>query len=129
MMVDIAKYDGMVEPASVSLDHVVVHAQIHSILELYRDQTIVDQLAWRIGKVKSAEMSPWCWYEEGYVRVKMNIDVNKPLIRFVTFNMGGAGRKMLHVKYDKIGYFCDVCGILGHDMEECGDGVHGQEAI
>jgi hypothetical protein len=29
----------------------------------------------------------------------------------------------------KIGFFCDVCGVLGHDMEECGDGVHAKEDI
>jgi hypothetical protein len=29
----------------------------------------------------------------------------------------------------KIGYFCDVCGIMGHDMEECGDGVHDPKDI
>jgi hypothetical protein len=90
---------------------------------------VVDQLARRIGHVKSVEMTHKRWYEGDYVRVRASIDVNKPLIRFAPLNMREAGRKMLLVKYEKIGFFCEVCGVLGHDMEECGDGVHNEEDI
>jgi hypothetical protein len=129
LMVVIAEYDGICAPAEVPLNHVAVWAQIHSIPELYRNQSVVDQLARRIGHVKSMEMTHKRWYEGDYVRIRASIDVNKPLIRFAPLNMREAGRKMLLVKYEKIGFFCEVCGVLGHDMEECGDGVHNKEDI
>ncbi|KAM0928469.1 hypothetical protein ACQ4PT_002501 [Festuca glaucescens] len=58
LVVVIAEYDGLVKPADVPLEKVEVWAQIHSIPELYRVQPVVDQLARRIGKVKSVEMNP-----------------------------------------------------------------------
>ncbi|KAM0845276.1 hypothetical protein ACQ4PT_056479 [Festuca glaucescens] len=125
----IAEYDRMSDLAMVLLNRVAVWAQIHSLPELYRDQSVVDQLVRRIGQVKSVEMTHKRWYEGDYIRVRASIDVAKPLIRFVPLNIGSEGRKMLPVKYEKIGYFCDVCGVLGHDLEECGDGIHKDEDI
>ncbi|KAM0917510.1 hypothetical protein ACQ4PT_009435 [Festuca glaucescens] len=100
-----------------------------SCLELYQTTAIVDQLARRIGHVKSVEMQHPRWFEGDYVRVKAIIDVNAPLICWTPLNISGTGRTLLLVKYEKIGYFCDVCGIMGHDLEECGDGVHKPEDI
>jgi hypothetical protein len=120
-------YDGIMKPSEVGLDQVAVWAQIHAIPELYRIQDVVDQLARRIGKVKSVEMNHQRWFEGDYVMVRASIDVNKPLIRFVPLNVGV--RKMLQVKYEKIGFFCDVCGVMGHDLEDCGDGIHAEEEI
>ncbi|KAK1619605.1 hypothetical protein QYE76_025122 [Lolium multiflorum] len=128
LVVVIAEYDGMPRPAEVPLNNTTVWAQIHSIPELYRNQRVVDQLAQRVGRVQSVEMNHQRWFEGDYVRVKAVIDVTKPLIRFAPLNLPG-GRMLLHVKYEKIGFFCDVCGIMGHDMEECGDGIHPPEAI
>ncbi|KAM0890371.1 hypothetical protein ACQ4PT_027080 [Festuca glaucescens] len=125
----IAEYDGVTDPAMVPLNRVAVWAQIHSLPELYRDQLVVDQLARRIGQVKCVEVTHKRWYEGDYIRVRASIDVAKPLIRFVPLNIGSEGRKMLPVKYEKVGYFCDVCGTLGHDLEECGDGIHKDEDI
>jgi hypothetical protein len=108
---------------------VAVWAQIHSIPELYRESGIVDQLARRIGQVKSVEMNHQRFFEGDYVRVRAIIKVNEPLIRFAPLNLGGSKRMLLNVKYEKIGYFCAVCGVMGHDMEECGDGVHPPEKV
>lgn len=59
----------------------------------------------------------------------MKIEVDKPLIHFPPLNMNGKGRIFLLIKYEKIGFFCEVCGILGHIKEECGDVIHASEAI
>lgn len=91
LVVVIAECDGLVNPADVALDRVEVWSQIHSIPELYRVQPVVDQLAKRIGRVKSVEMTHQRWFEGDYIRVRASIEVNKPLIRFVPLSVGGNG--------------------------------------
>lgn len=53
----------------------------------------------------------------------------KLLTPFTPLNLNERERIFFHVKYEKLGYLCEVCGILGHNQEECGDGVHGVEEI
>jgi hypothetical protein len=90
---------------------------------------VLDQLARRIGQVKSVEMNPSRVFEGNYVRVRAKIKVADPLVGFTPLNIKGEGRLLLPVKYEKIGFFCEVCGIMGHILEECGNGIHGPEEI
>ena len=55
-----------------------------------------------------------------YIRVRAGVDVSKPLIHFTPLNLVGKEMILLPVKYEKMDYFCEVCAILGHDM----DGIH-----
>lgn len=128
LMVLIEEFDGKCAPESVKLERISVWAQIHKIPDLYRKEPIVDQLARRIGIVRSVELNPTRYFEGNYIRVRASIDVSKPLIRWTPLNLAGE-RIFLEVKYEKIGYFCGVCGLLGHDKEECGDGVHPPDKI
>jgi hypothetical protein len=84
---------------------------------------VIDDLARRIGKTKEVQMSPKLFFEGNYVRLRVMIDVSKPLMRFVSLMVEGEGRKRLAVKYEKIPFFCKRYGLLGHDHEECGDGA------
>lgn len=90
---------------------------------MYQDVSVVDQLAHRIGRVKEIFVPSKLYYEGDYVRVRARVLVAKPLNRVTPLNVTGEGRKFLPVKYEKIPYFCQVCGLMGHDHEECGDGV------
>jgi hypothetical protein len=67
-------------------------------------------------------MSPKLLFEGNYVCLRVLIEVEKPLRRFMFLNIEGEGRKMFFVKYEKLPYFCRHCGLIGHDHEECGDG-------
>ena len=58
-----------------------------------------------------------------YIRVRVGIDLFKPLIHFTPLNLVGKAMILLPVTYKMMDYFCEVCAILGHDMEECGDGI------
>ncbi|KAK1628379.1 hypothetical protein QYE76_002694 [Lolium multiflorum] len=119
----IEDYDGREVPEKVSFGGLFVWAQIHGIPELYRKVQVVDDLARRIGKTKEVQMSPKLFYEGNYVRLRVLIEVEKPLSRIVLLNVEGEGKKRLLVKYEKIPYFCKRCGLIGHNHEECGDGV------
>jgi hypothetical protein len=119
----IEDYDGLTDPENVVFNGMYVWAQIHGIPELYRKTVVVDDLARRIGKTKEVQMAPKLFYEGNYVRIRVMIDISKPLMRFVSLSVVGEGRKRLAVKYEKIPFFCKRCGLLGHDHEECGDGV------
>ncbi|CAM0905592.1 unnamed protein product [Alopecurus aequalis] len=119
----IEDYDGRVEPEKVEFGGIYVWAQIHGIPELYRKVSVIDDLARRIGKTKEVQMNPKLFFEGNYVRIRVLIEVDKALKRVTGLNVEGEGTKRLFVKYEKIPYFCKRCGLIGHNHEECGDGV------
>ena len=56
------------------------------------------------------------------LRARVFVDVNKPLVRFVPITIKKS--KKYPVFYDKLPVFCYFCGLIGHTVEECGDGTH-----
>ncbi|KAM0822771.1 hypothetical protein ACQ4PT_071297 [Festuca glaucescens] len=115
-------YDGLSAPEKFVFNGMYVWAQIHGIPELYRKLDIVDDLARKIGMVKEVQLAPKLLFEGNYVRVRVRINIEKALMRFVSLTIP-EGKKRLMVKYEKLPFFCKRCGLLGHDHEECGDGV------
>ena len=63
-------------------------------------------------------------FEGNWVRARAKIKVAEPLVRFTPLNIEGEERLLLPGKYEKIAYFCEVHGIMGHILEECGNGIH-----
>jgi hypothetical protein len=51
------------------------------------------------------------------------------LKRAVSLNIEGEGKKRFYVKYEKVPFFCKHCGLIGHNHEECGDGVWGAKDL
>jgi len=47
------------------------------------------------------------------------------MVRFVPITLKEA--KKYPVQYEKLPQFCAFCGLLGHEVRECGDGVHEPE--
>lgn len=119
----IEDYNGKTDPETVALDGLYVWAQIHKIPDMYCHEPVVDELAHRIGKVRAVQLRPTLYYEGDYVKVRARVLTAKPLTRFTPLTMEGKGRRMLVVKYEKIPFFCQVCGFMGHSHEECGNGV------
>ena len=119
----IEDYDGKEDPERVVFGGLYVWAQIHGIPELYRKTSVVDDLARRIGKTKEVQMAPRLFYEGNYVRIRVMIDVHSALKQVVSLAVEGEGKRWLFIKYEKVPFFCKHCGLIGHNHEECGDGV------
>jgi hypothetical protein len=58
------------------------------------------------------------------LRIRVKLDLDKPLTRVVYVLVGNGNREAFRVKYEKLPKFCAVCGLLGHIESECADGMH-----
>ena len=53
------------------------------------------------------------------VRIRVMIDVRKPLVKSVKLKMRGGLEDQFDVKYEKPPLFCFVCGMIGHGVKDC----------
>lgn len=54
-----------------------------------------------------------------FSRIRVLINVEKPLKRRLKIKREGEGWNWLNFKYERLGTFCFVCGILGHSERDC----------
>ncbi|TXG72493.1 hypothetical protein EZV62_001072 [Acer yangbiense] len=55
-----------------------------------------------------------------YMRLKVVIDVSKPLQRFLRLDLQGNGMEsLLLLRYEKLPEYCFNCGLLGHSYQVC----------
>ncbi|KAM0894456.1 hypothetical protein ACQ4PT_024432 [Festuca glaucescens] len=120
----IEKYDGSCSAAMVELHRIHTWVQIHGVPELYRKRALITGLAGSIGEVLLVDMNNDGRGGGDSVRARVWLDVCKCLTRFVSFKPEGGEPVIMRVKYEKIPLFCAVCGLLGHEQEECGTGEH-----
>ena len=58
-----------------------------------------------------------------YLRVRVEVDVTRKLIRGRKINIVGEEARWVHFKYERLPNFCYRCGLLEHDLRECPDSV------
>lgn len=57
-----------------------------------------------------------------YARVRIELDVSKPLIRGTQLKVRGKNPMIIPFKYERLQHFCFRCGCLGHVKCDCEDG-------
>ena len=110
----IQEYDGFSKPESVKLDQIETWTQIHRLTDgVLKKQEFVQNMARRIGEVQEVQIKLPNGFVGQFIRVRVKLDVNKKVTRFVSFTKGG-NTEIFQVKYEKLPNFCNACGKLGH---------------
>jgi hypothetical protein len=122
----IEPYDGLSRAEEKELFHIKLWIQIHELPEGYCKSKIITQLVERAGleviTVKTEGI------RGNYVRVRVRFDVRKPLARCVSI-IRQTQRQLFVVRYEKLAFFCEACGKLGHGFKECGRGVYEEKDL
>ncbi|KAE8769973.1 hypothetical protein D1007_58343 [Hordeum vulgare] len=94
---------------------------------MYRKEQVIRSLTRKVGEVSSVMLNPR-WGDGRIVRVRVRLNVNEPLMRFVSITRNQ--RKVYYsILYEKMPVFCYVCGHMGHTFLEHGNGKHDREAM
>ena len=104
----IQEYDGFSNPKSVKLDRIETWSQIHKLPDgVLKKRAFVENMAKRTGEVQEIQIELPNGFVGQFIRVRVKLDVNKKLTRFVSFSKGGK-TEFFQVKYEKLPNFCKI---------------------
>jgi hypothetical protein len=121
----IEKYDGFTKPSTIELYHFDIWIQIHDLPLGYAP--MLKSLASKVGDFVASEGVVNA-FEGNFYRVRVRLDVRKPL-KIVVSMVREKKRELFFVKYEKLPNWCQVCGHLGHEYKDHGDGIHPPQAL
>lgn len=117
------EYDGFSNVFEYSLNRIPVWTRIQGVPEvLMKRRELAEKVAKKVGEIITVVVNEGQINPTPYLRARVWLDLNKPLVRVVPITL--KERKQYLVQYEKLPSFCFFCGRLGHEVTECGDGVH-----
>lgn len=107
------------KPVNVPLWHLNIWLQIHDLPLGFMNEKVGKQLGDFFGEFSQYDEknSASIWRE--YMRVKIRIDVRKPLKRKKRITRKNGQDFVVHCKYERLGDFCFRCGLVTHTERFC----------
>lgn len=111
------EYDGFTNPRTMVLDKLAVWARAVGLPDNYLHESIIKGMCRKMGTILDIQIQLPAGYVGAFVRVRANLDINRKLERFVSITRGGK-KDWYQVKYEKMPYLCNHCGLIGHLFQE-----------
>ena len=112
--------EGSVQPSDIKMNFSPFWIRIYNLPLDCRSDKHVNNLARSVGNVLEIDNDGVEW--DSSARVKVMLDISRPLRRILRFRNYKGTISSLEIKYERVPTFCYVCGLLGHIERDC-DGV------
>ncbi|WJX13204.1 hypothetical protein P8452_03620 [Trifolium repens] len=107
------------DPLAINIDVVEMWVQVFNLPFGFMNDTMGLLIGSHIGRfVKYDDYNNHGSWRM-YMRIRVAVKVDEPLKKSFTFEKEDGGVVHVHFKYEKLGVFCFVCGILGHTESFC----------
>lgn len=115
-----------VDPTKVALNTVEFWIQIYDLPSGYMSESVGKQLGNFFGSFLSYDLrnNTSIWRE--YMRIRIKVDVRLPLKRKKKICKKDKSDFIVNCKYEKLGDFCFVCGMLTHTERFCKKKIGGE---
>ncbi|GAU25702.1 hypothetical protein TSUD_216310 [Trifolium subterraneum] len=107
------------DPTTVPMDLTEIWVQIYHLPFGFMCKPIGYLMGSHIGNYVKYDDINNCGSWMKYMRLWVAINVNELLEKSWIFERGGGEAVQVHFKYEKLGNFCFVCGIIGHTENFC----------
>ena len=113
------EFDGLTPPREFTFKSSPVWVQVFDLPLYHMTEKVGELIEKAMGGHIEMEVT-----EDGvgwgkYLRVKIRIDISKPLLRKKKIAFVGKDPLWVSFKYERLPLFCHACGIIGHGKKEC----------
>lgn len=110
---------GNTKPSDMTLFELPMWVRVYNLPfkgRLNRDN--MEAMGRKIGEFVKADNSGSVGIDKS-IRLRINVDVRKPLVQKIRVKMRGGEDEFFEVKYEKPPLFCYYCGRMGHGVKDC----------
>lgn len=107
------------DPHLVALTDIEIWVQVYDIPQGCLSQNILKSVGASIGKYVKSDPTNFNGAWKPYVRVRVAMNVDKPLKRRMKIKRKGDVWSWINFKYERLSTFCFVCGKLEHAERDC----------
>lgn len=116
-----------VQPSDIVLNHSPFWIRLYNLPLESRSVKHVRSFAQNLGEVMDIDDDGVEWDKSA--RVKVAMDVTRPLRRVLRFRNRMGQLSMVEIKYERLPTFCYVCGILGHIERDCVEATEDERSM
>ena len=116
-----------VQPSDIVLNHSPFWLRLYNLPLESRSAKHVRSFAQNLGEVLDIDHDGVEW--DKTARVKVSMDVTRPLRRVLRFRNRQGQIAMVEIKYERLPTFCYVCGILAHIERDCAEATEEERSM
>lgn len=106
-------------PRDIQLNEAAIWVQVYDLPKGFISENILKSVGDYIGKFMKADPANYDGTWKAYVRIRIMMNVLKPLKRRMKIKREGGSWIWINFKYERLSTFCFVCGMIGHTEREC----------
>ncbi|KAL0327087.1 UNVERIFIED_CONTAM: hypothetical protein Sangu_1786700 [Sesamum angustifolium] len=106
-------------PSLVDLNFCDFHVHIHGLPLGKMSKEVCSYIGNKLGRFKEADLDKEGMAWGSSVRIRVAIDVNKPLTRALKIRTILGDEQLVTFTYERLPNFCYYCGCLGHLSRQC----------
>ncbi|KAF4375412.1 hypothetical protein F8388_024071 [Cannabis sativa] len=107
------------DPRTIPLNKLDIWIQIFDMQPGYMSARVVQDVGNRIGVFIESDPNNFKGFWRNYLRIRVTINIEKPLRRKMKISPEGDDSFWVHFKYERAPTFCFICGIIGHTENFC----------
>jgi 14-3-3 protein epsilon len=108
-----------VQLENIPLQHVDFWVQVHNLPTGLMAERVGKTLANYIGSFVEYDKNNNGSFWREYMRIRVRVDIRQPLKKDTRVKNQGGQWCTVKFKYEKLGVFCFVCGLIGHGENRC----------
>lgn len=116
----LAKLSANIQPSFMRFDKTPCWIRVYDIPIMGRQKKSLQLIGNRFGEVLEIEDNKFNGLARS-IRLKIILDLNKPLKRGTHIRMGNVELCWIPITYERLPSFCYWCGKLGHSFKDCDD--------